>query len=281
MHFKNILAICASIFTLFLIASCSEDSDPVPPNEVDGLSLVTTLGGEGHKVELYTANGKLQTGYNEIFFQIKNQDGSLVSNANPTWLPLMYMMNMSHSCPFSEITKKDGAQSTYRGYIVFQMAGNEMEYWELSVSYTVGGTSYTAKEKIQVAAASHRIVESFQGSDDKRYVLALVEPSEPRVATNDMTAVLYSMKSMMEFEPVNNYKIKIDPRMPGMGNHGSPNNVDLTQDTDKMYKGKLSLTMTGYWKVNLQVEDASGTVLKGEEITEETESSSIYFEVEF
>ena len=69
--------------------------------------------------------------------------------------------------------------------------------------------------------------------------------------------------------------------MPGMGNHSSPNNVNLTQGTDKMYYGKLSLTMTGYWKINLQLEDASQNILKGEPVTDTNETSSIYFELEF
>jgi hypothetical protein len=81
---------------------------------------------------------------------------------------------------------------------------------------------------------------------------------------------------------VNNYTIKIDPRMPSMGNHGSPNNVDLTQSTaGEMYNGKMSLTMTGYWRINLQLLNANQEVLKGEAITDEVTESSIYFEVEF
>jgi hypothetical protein len=70
--------------------------------------------------------------------------------------------------------------------------------------------------------------------------------------------------------------------MPSMGNHSSPNNVDATQiAAGDLYKGKLSLTMTGYWKLNLQLLNASGTVLKGETITDAVPASSIYFEIEF
>ncbi len=75
---------------------------------------------------------------------------------------------------------------------------------------------------------------------------------------------------------------KMDPRMPGMGNHSSPNNEDLIFDTSSdTYMGKLSLTMTGYWKINLKLENEVGEVLKGEDITEENESSSLFFELEF
>jgi len=53
------------------------------------------------------------------------------------------------------------------------------------------------------------------------------------------------------------------------------------KEIEGSYFGKLSLTMTGYWKINLQLENESGTILKGEPISETVESSSIYFEVEF
>jgi hypothetical protein len=85
----------------------------------------------------------------------------------------------------------------------------------------------------------------------------------------------------MSFPVVDDYTIKIDPRMPSMGNHTSPNNVDLTQGSDDLYHGKLSLTMTGYWKINLQLMNSQDEVLKGETITEETPASSIYLEIEF
>ena len=70
--------------------------------------------------------------------------------------------------------------------------------------------------------------------------------------------------------------------MPGMGNHSSPNNEDLIYDpTTQRYNGRLSLTMTGYWKINLMLENQNGDVLKGEEVTELNESSSLFFEIEF
>ncbi|WP_407492528.1 hypothetical protein [Elizabethkingia anophelis] len=196
-------------------------------------------------------------------------------------MPVMQMMSMSHSCPYSTIGKKENAQSTYKGYIIFQMAGNDMESWELTINYKIDGNEYTAKNKIKVDATPKRVIESFQGSDGKRYVLAMVKPVNPIVGINDMEASVYRMETMMNFVPEENYKVKIDPRMPGMGNHSSPNNTDLTYSSAGMYQGKLSLTMTGYWKISLQLLDGSQNVIKGEEVTASNESSSIYFELEF
>ena len=39
--------------------------------------------------------------------------------------------------------------------------------------------------------------------------------------------------------------------------------------------------MTGYWKINLQLAKPDGTIVKGEEITDTVQSSSIFFEIEF
>lgn len=266
---------------ILLLTACSKEKKILPVDDLNGAKLAATIANANHKIELYTVNGKLQTGYNAILLQIKNTDGTPVNNASLNWSPVMHMESMNHSCPASAINKKEGATATYAGYIVFQMAGNETEYWELTINYSINGANYSAKQKIQVNAAPMRVVESFMGSDNNRYVVAMVEPATPRIAINTMKAVLYRMESMMSFVPVNGYKIKIDPRMPGMANHSSPNNVDLTQSAGSIYDGKLSLTMTGYWKINLQVENPAGTIIKGEAVTSENKSSSIYFELEF
>lgn len=70
--------------------------------------------------------------------------------------------------------------------------------------------------------------------------------------------------------------------MPGMDNHSSPNNTDFTQDgAGGFYTGDLSLTMSGFWVINLQVLNSFGEVIKGGELSEEMETSSIFFEIEY
>jgi hypothetical protein len=278
---KHLKTLTLFFLTIFVISCSDSDDNSTPTDELAGLQLVTTLQNDSHDISLYTADGTLQTGYNLIAMQIKDADGNPISNASITWNPVMHMMSMDHSCPKSAVAKKQNADFTYEGFIVFQMAGNDMESWELTVNYTINGTSYTASSTIDVAASPKRRVESFQATDGNRYVVAMIEPMAPKVGINDMTAVVYQMESMMGFIPIEGYLVKIDPRMPGMGNHGSPNNVDLVSIADGFYQGKLSLTMTGYWKVNLQLVDAGSTVIYGNEVTEDSPGSNIYFEVEF
>ena len=278
------------IFTAAIgLISCSSDNDDTPIIDVDPLgafNLVTNIEANGHSLELYSEEKTgFTTGYNELFIRIKNiADDTYYANPAITWMPVMHMMSMNHSCPISEISISDDYDTVAVGYIVFQMPGNADEFWDITFTYEVGGQEFSVTDTIDVTAPSDgkQTVSVFMGSDDVRYVLAMVEPTDPEVAINDIQARLFKMESMMSFPSVDNYSVTLDPRMPGMGNHSSPNNEDLTYDAaTNSYKGKLSLTMTGYWKLNLKLLNSTGDVLKGEDITDENEASSLYFELEF
>ena len=254
------------------------------PDPVEGLNKIYEFPSADHSVEIYSEKTALEVGYNEISIRIKDMaTDKYITNAEASWMPMMHMEMMEHSAPHSTLSNSE-SNSVYKGHIVFQMPGNETEYWEITLNYNLNGQAMTAIHRISVAQPADGLnkVQVFMGSDDNRYVLAYVNPTEPQVAINDFQAVLYKMENMMSFPVVENYKITVDPRMPGMGNHSSPNNEDLTYNAaTKMYNGKLSLTMTGYWKVNLKLLNPSGEVLKGEDVTESNPESSLYFELEF
>ena len=279
---KNQLKKIALLLITIAFASCSSDDNQVTVNELEGLIKVKEITNDTHTIELYTRSGKTEQGYNDIKLRIKdNANNQYVKNADITWMPMMHMTSMSHSCPFSTVDKVTTEGTLYNGYIMFQMAQNETEFWDLKIDYTIAGVAYTATSVIDVPASAKRKVNTFM-ADGVKYLVAYVEPTTPKVALNNMKIGVWKMQSMMNFPVVDGFTVKIDPRMPSMGNHSSPNNVHATQTTaGDLYNGKLSLTMTGYWKINLQVANTTGTVIKGEEITDAVEASSIYFEIEF
>jgi hypothetical protein len=279
MKFLRILAlVLVTIFT-----SCTTNNESPAVDESAGLIKLKEISNTTHTLELYTHMGFLQQGYNEISIRIKDKiTNEYLKNASITWTPIMHMAMMNHSGPHSAIEKTTGTDSVYEGYLVFQMAQNTTEYWDLKIDYTINGASYSITTLIDVPASAKQRVTTFTGSDSVKYIIAYADPHHPKVGVNDMFVGVWKMQDMMTFPVVDNFKVKIDPRMPSMGNHSSPNNVDLTQAlAGDLYNGKLSLTMTGLWKINLQLLNASGTVLKGETITDVVSASSIYFEIEF
>ena len=285
MKFSLKIFVAFVALSIFLI-SCRTSDDPVTPpsvNELEGLVKVKEFSNDTHTIELYTVTGTTQLGYNDMKFRIRNKSNNQYEkNATVNWNPVMRMTTMSHSGPKSEVTKVTPGGTLYAGYLVFQMPQNATEYWDLKFDYSINGMAYTATTVVDVPNSSKRRVNSFLGSDNTKYIVAYIEPRTPKVAVNDMTLGVWKMQDMMTFPVVDGYTVKIDPRMPGMGNHGSPNNVNATQTSPgKLYNGKLSLTMTGYWKINLQLANAAGTVLKGEEVTDQNPASSLFFEIEF
>ena len=279
---KNIFTILVMVGAL---TSCSNNDENTNPtvNELDGLTKFKEITNTTHTIELYSHIVATVQGYNEIKLRIKNNaNNQYIKNAEVSWMPIMHMAMMNHSCPKSDVEKVTADGTLYEGYIMFQMAQNTTEYWDLKIDYTIDNVDYTMASVIDVPASAKRTVNTFTGSDGVKYLVAYVDPHHPKVAVNDLAVGVWKMQDMMTFPVVDGYTVKIDPRMPSMGNHSSPNNVNATQPTaGNLYKGKLSLTMTGYWKINLQLAKADGTVVKGEEIAGSVTDSSIYFEIEF
>lgn len=268
----------------FLSCSSDDDQDPVPNDPVAGLIKIKEFAEGGHNIEVYASTPELRVGYNEVSIKILDKaTNTYVTNAEPTWIPMMHMETMNHSAPHSMLNNSEN-NSVYKGHVVFQMPTNSSEYWDITMDYKFNGETKTKTHRFTVLqpADGMKKLQVFTGSDDVKYILAFVNPRQPEVAINDMEAVLYKMQDMMTFPMVENFKITVDPRMPSMGNHSSPNNEDLVYNAaHKLYEGKLSLTMTGFWKINMKLLDGNGEVLKGEDVTETNPQSSLYFELEF
>lgn len=282
---KTLKYIFAVLILSTSLLGCSKDNDDeIATNPVEGLTKIYEFVKTDHTIEVYSTKAKLEVGYNELTIRIlDNGSNNYISNAEITWMPMMHMGSMGHSGPHSMLTNSEN-NTVYKGHLVFQMAGNDTEYWEITLNYKFNGEALSITERVSVAmpADGKKKTQVFTGSDDAHYVLAFVNPQDPQVAVNDFQAVLYKMEDMMTFSVVENYTIAVDPRMPSMGNHSSPNNQDMVYNAaTKMYDGKLSFTMTGFWKINLKLLDISGETIKGEDVTEEHPESSLYFELEF
>lgn len=279
---KRIIFMAIAMFSI-LSYSCKEETTPAPEDETAGLIKVQEISNDSNVVELYTRTGAFMLGYNDVYMRVRNiAANTYATDASVNWNPVMHMMSTMHSCPKSQIAKVAGKETLYKGYLVFQMPENTSERWTLALNGMAGGVSFAVEDTVAVSNTTRKRVTVVTGSDSKKYILALVAPEIPSVALNDMALGLFTMQTMMSFPVVKDYSVDIDPRMPSMGNHGSPNNVNLTYGaTDSLYHGKLSLTMTGYWKINMLLKNAIADTLKGEAVTPDNESSSLFLELEF
>jgi hypothetical protein len=293
---KILWQIITVIIAIATIIACKDDN-PAPESPVDPTEDLIKIrefsaSGSPYTVTLYNETGRLQLGYTKVYFAVTDSDGRFIDNAALDGFPEMDMGMMKHSTPRSVITKVEG-KALYEAYCAFLMySGQGDGKWSYDLRYTVGNvTDSVSDAEIDVenvfrpdGTTERRVIQSLTAVDGskKRYVVTLVEPLNPKVGTNEITAYVHERQDANTYPAVANFRLKLDPRMPSMENHSSPNNVDLSWDAvDGIYRGTVNFTMTGYWKLNLILQDHQGATLYGNAVDDKTDASSLYFEVEF
>ena len=246
--------------------------------------LSTEIDGK-YNVYVYTKTGSFHTGYNEIYFvSTKKETGNYIKELTVTGhTPLMFMskMNMYHSTPVSEKSRIVNYDylAVKRVWVSFLMETSDAGSWTYSYEVNVlGKTGGVEKKDITVNALPEGQVwlKSFKVGDDT-FFLSLVNPTDWKTGTNTIKAYV-SKKSNPITTPyalaAETFTVDIDPRMPDMGNHTSPNNTPLVKQEDGSYQGTINLTMTGLWRIHLKVKDSEGNIVAGGE-----EGSTLFWDV--
>ena len=227
-----------------------------------------------YNVFAYSKTGKFHGGYNDIYFvATKKKNGNYIKNFEiPALKPIMLMvkMQMKHSTPVSAGVESFNKNylAVKRGWVSFIMNTSDAGSWTLSYDYSVLGSEGTITDQEIIVDAlpdGQQWLKSFKAGDDT-YYLSLVNPLDWSTGKNTITAFV-SKKNTPATTPYGlageQFVIEIDPRMPDMGNHTSPDNVGLSRQSDGSYQGTVNLTMTGRWRIHLTVKDAQGNIVAG------------------
>ncbi|MDR2122634.1 MAG: FixH family protein [Flavobacteriaceae bacterium] len=277
------------LLLLFSVSSCTLDKtdyeaeiDTVVP--VYGEFKETTVLNNGqYKISIGTLNGTFYRGYNELRIKIFNtQSNSEISNADLTFLPIKVNNEGNHSsCPHLYKLEYNTNEKYYSGYAVFTEESNPIN-WSLYINAKINDQNYSFNKDVEVKEQNNKNLNmtSFVGKDGQQYYIALISPQKPKVSKNDLVAGIYKYNeptspegtfpdpNQFSYSQVTGYTLALDPRMPepSMGNHSSPNNVDLTQRSDGLYQGIVNYTMTGNWTLNFILYDQNGLIIKGTEV---------------
>jgi len=227
-----------------------------------------------YNVWAYSKTGSLHKGYNDLYFVVtKKKTGNYVKNfdlTNVTPIMDMVKMGMKHSTPVAPaVTTFDETRLAVKHtWVSFLMNTSDAGTWAFSYDIAVLGSTGGIKDApftVDALPDGQDWLKSFKVGDDT-YYLSLVNPSDFVTGTNDIQAYI-SKKNTPATTPyalaTEKFTIEIDPRMPDMGNHTSPDNVALTKQADGSYKGSINLTMTGLWRIHLTVKDAQGNIVAG------------------
>ena len=253
------------------------------------IPALTTVIDDKYVVYAYSKNGSLHVGYNDLYFvATKKKNGNYVKNYDITGITphmLMVNMQMKHSTPVSAGVESFNQDylAVKRGWISFVMATSDAGSWTLKYDYSILGTTGTTSEAditVNALPEGQAWIKSFKVGDDTYYI-SLVNPTDWKTGKNGIKAYV-SKKSTPAMTPYalasDHFSVDIDPRMPDMGNHTSPDNVGLTMQADGSYQGTVNLTMTGKWRIHFTVKDKDGnTVAGGDDLSDGY--SSLYWDV--
>jgi len=233
-----------------------------------------------YKISIEALNGTFYKGYNDIRIKVLNvQTNANVVASDVTFLPVFSNANGTVSCPHQYRFEYKTAEKCYSGYSVFTNESNASGNWKLYLGFTIGNENYTVNLEISVRPQTNKNLNmtTFTGNDDEQYCIALVAPQKPKVSENQLVAGIYKYNQptnptgifpdprQFSYSQVDNFLLQLDPRMPepSMGNHSSPNNQDLMQQSDGLYHGVVNYTMTGNWTLNLILLNQNGQIIKG------------------
>ena len=241
------------LFSLFVLA-CSEDETVFNPTT--GLVKITEgyALGAGAKVGLW-AERDLFAGYNNLYFALYDSvSGKRITDSHIHLKPVMDMGTMSHSCPVEE-PAEDAVNELFPAAIMFTMPSGNMGSWTLEVKVHNHETGLfgTAIFDIAVHNATPSAVLSFQSTSGTRYYFGYKFEEPLKVGVNTFDVVAYTYHEG-EFVPAEDLTIHLIPEMPSM-DHGSPNNEDPVHKSNGHYTGKANFTMTGEWRLNLDIAD--------------------------
>ncbi|MCO5239330.1 MAG: FixH family protein [Chitinophagaceae bacterium] len=234
-----------SIFSAILFTACEKEN--TKPSSLIDKHKISVITENNIVTTLWADNTTLQTGYNRLYISLEDMQGNEMKNAVLTYSPLMDMGTKKHSSP-AEQPHYNNDLKLYEGAVVFTMPTSEMGSWQLDVS--VNGKIITFPLTIQDAPRKNSGV--YAGTDENKYVLALIPPVKWQVGLNDLEILISRQVSMMEFTGAEGFTVVFTPEMPSM-DHGSPNNISPVSTGNGRYKGKVNYTMTGDWRLHFKL----------------------------
>jgi len=246
------LAIC-----LLALSSCSNND--VAPDPASGLTRIASgyTNGAGIKIEVY-ASQELFAGFNTVYVALFDSvTESRITQAEIELIPEMQMTTMKHSCPV-ENPSPLAEKGLFPASILFTMPSGEMGNWLLKINVTSNGASGQAELNINVQSVTPAKVLSFSTANNERYYLSYLFPSRITTGVNDFEIIVFKA-SGMGFIPAEDLTITIAPEMPSM-DHGSPNNIDPTHTRAGHYRGKVNFTMTGEWRINMDLSTSTAVI---------------------
>lgn len=269
-----IMAICVQLFTACTKEETTKITNNITNGEVPIPTNLVKIGetyilGAQAKAVIYSSKAFF-VGYNTIYVAMYDSaSNTRLTDGHFNFSTLMDMGSKKHSSP-SEVTNDiDSLTQLWKGAAIFTMAG----MWQLEMSFhnhkvDLEGNGSLDFNVVNPASALVKVF-TVAADDSSKIIVTMLNPTNPKMGLNNFEITIHKMADMMNFVPVKDYSVEINPTMPSMG-HGSPNNVNPIYADNGHYVGVVNFTMSGLWRVAL-------TLKKNNVVLDNSQSFDITF----
>lgn len=257
---SGLLTTGAALF-IILSAACHKNTTAEEEfNPTAGLTKITEgyAIGAAAKVEVWAQEG-LSTGYNKVWFALYDSlTNKRITESQIQIKPIMKMTKMSHSCPKEEPDSKAVDQLFPCG-IMFSMPSNETGKWTLETTVRNNTKVGNPVFDINVAVSDPSRMSFIKTPQDTTWFVSCFFPEKKKTGINTFEIIVFKLKKgEPNYLPAANLQITFTPTMPDMG-HGSSNNENPAHTKGGHYQGKVNFSMTGDWKLEVELSDKKNT----------------------
>ncbi|SMO75643.1 FixH family protein [Gracilimonas mengyeensis] len=247
----------AALLAILAIAatSCDTTDNNKPELELIPVNQVTV---DGYTISL-EAEKEPETGANTLYWKLE-QNGNIITPQSISIQPMMDMGDMMHSAPYNQPKTAEEDDRYFKNMAVFIMPSGSMGSWTINFEITTP-TDEMISGEIPVEVASSWKLTSVRDDNDKVYFITWYAPQKPVTGQNDLTFLIHTRESMMNFPAVEDLVLDVYPYM-DMGG-GSGHSTDFTNPVatgDGFYEGDINYSMSGTWTTSVVLVAANDTL---------------------
>ncbi|MFD2532998.1 FixH family protein [Gracilimonas halophila] len=240
--------ITAMVALVFAAISCNTTDNSEPELELIPVNSVTV---DGYTVSLEVEK-EIETGANYLYWKVE-QDGKIITPQSITVNPMMDMGDMMHSTPYTQPETAEEDDRYFKNMAVFIMPGGMMGSWTINFEIMTQ-TDEVISGEMPIDVASSWKLTSVQDDNDNVYFITWYAPQKPVVGNNDLTFLVHTRESMMNFPVVENLEMEVYPYMDmGGGSGHSTNFTNPVTAGDGFYNGDINYSMSGTWTTSVEL----------------------------
>lgn len=251
------------LFCFLFLVSCSKEENPVQPQPVDSNMLVVSeTTDNGIKMQLL-ANDSLEPGYNKLYLKLtKVSTGEILRKARISVTAIAADGMDSRSTPVEQ-------PGTTASGDVFAFATVFIEYGPWTLDIDVESESGESLASAELPAFANYVeygygrIAVMGGPGGKTYILSIQNMSKASVGVNDVEFTVHSSDDLATYSPVENATFVMNPTLESTGQVSS-NNVTPVHVGAGHYKGKVNFTAKGEWKVIVDMNLGTETVISAD-----------------